>query len=109
YGVPFLDTNFKREYREEDGKLFSGFYQYGFSSMFSGSGYLQNQGDFNLYGTELIHSTPIGNFTMGHARSNYEKEEGQAASLGYQLINQGQRWYETHTLLLRYELRSEKF
>jgi outer membrane usher protein len=109
YGTPFIDNNFKREYIERDGKVFSGFYQYGFSSLFSSSLYLQNQESFNLYGTELIQAIPIGNLTAGAARSNTEDTEGLAGSLGYQLITQGKRWFDSHTLSLRYENRSEDF
>lgn len=109
YGTPFVDSNFKREYIERDGKVFSGFYQYGFSSIFSSSVYLQNQEQFNLYGTELIQAIPIGNLTMGYARSSIDDVQGDAASLGYQLITQGKRWYDSHTLSLRYENRSDSF
>lgn len=109
YGTPFIDTNLKREYIERDGKVFSGFFQYGFSSLFSSSLYLQNQGDFNLYGTEMIRAIPIGNVTAGAARSQLGKSEGLAGSLGYQLITQGKRWFDSHTLSLRYENRSQDF
>lgn len=109
YGVPFMDTSFKREYIHRDGKVFSGFFQYGFSSIFSSSLYLQNQEDFNLMGAELIQAIPIGNFTLGHARSNLQNQNGSATSLGYQLITQGKRWFDSHTLFLRYENRSEDF
>lgn len=109
YGTPFIDQNFKREYIERDGKVFSGFYQYGFSQLFSSSLYLQNQGDFNLYGTELIQAIPIGNITAGAARSNRGDLEGMAGSLGYQLITQGKKWFDSHTLSLRYENRSADF
>lgn len=109
YGTPFLDTNFKREYREGDGKIFSGFYQYGFSSLFSGSAYLQNQDVFNLYGTEFIQAVPIGNITFGTARSNQDKLEGYASSLGYQLITQGKKWFDSHTFALRFENKSKGF
>lgn len=109
YGLPFIDTSFKRDYINKDGKVFSGFYQYGFSSLFSSSVYLQNQQNFNLYGTEVIQAIPIGNITAGLARSNLEKVEGTAGSLGYQLITQGKRWFDSHTLSLRYENRSQDF
>lgn len=109
FGTPFVDTNFKRDYLERDGKVTSGFYQYGFSSLFSSSLYLQGQNTFTLYGSEFIHAIPIGNLTAGIARSNNRKLEGTAGSLGYQLITQGQRWFDSHTLSLRYENRSEGF
>lgn len=109
YGTPFVDLNFKREYQEREGKVFSGFFQYGFTSLFSSSLYLQNQDKFSLYGTEMIQAVPIGNFTLGYARSDTGLVEGNAASLGYQLITQGKKWYDTHTLSLRYENRSEDF
>lgn len=109
YGTPFIDTNFKREYIEKEGKVFSGFYQYGFSSIFSSSLYLQNQENFNLYGTELIQAIPIGNLTMGLAGSKRDNLEGNALSLGYQLITQGKKWYDSHTLALRFENRSSRF
>jgi outer membrane usher protein len=109
YGTPFVDTNLKRKYDETNGKVFSGFYQYGFSSLFSSSVYLQNQDKFNLYGTELIQAIPIGNLTAGLARSSLDKQEGLAGSLGYQLITQGKRWFDSHTLSLRYENRSKDF
>ena len=109
YGIPFFDTNNKREYLEEDGKLFSGFYQYGFSSIFSSSLYLQNQETFNLYGTELIQAVPFGTVNLGHARSDAESLSGHATSVGYQLITQGKKWYDSHTLSLRYESRDENF
>lgn len=109
YGTPFTDFNFKREYQERDGKVFSGFYQYGFSSLFSSSVYLQNQDKFNLYGTELIQAIPLGNFTFGYARSDSEALQGSAGSLGYQLITQGKKWYDSHTLSLRYESRTTGF
>lgn len=109
YGAPFLDTNFQRKYIERDGKVFSGFYQYGFSSLFSSSLYMQNQGKFNLYGTELIQAIPIGNLTAGAARSQFGEQTGNAGSLGYQLITQGKRWFDSHTLSLRYENRSKEF
>jgi len=109
YGTPFLDSNFKREYIERDGKVFSGFYQYGFTSLFSSSLYLQNQSDFSLYGSEFIHAIPIGNITAGVARSDRGNLEGMAGSLGYQLITQGKKWFDSHTLSLRYENRSADF
>lgn len=109
YGAPFMDTNFKRDYIHRDGKVFSGFFQYGFSSVFSSSLYLQNQENFNLMGAELIQAIPIGNFTLGHARSHLQEQNGSATSLGYQLITQGKSWFDSHTLFLRYENRSEDF
>lgn len=109
YGAPFTDFNFKREYQERDGKVFSGFYQYGFSSLFSSSLYLQNQDKISLYGTELIQAIPIGNLTFGYARSDSDSLEGSAGSLGYQLITQGKKWFDSHTLSLRYEGRSPGF
>lgn len=109
YGTPFIDTSLKRDYINRDGNVFSGFYQYGFSSLLSSSVYLQNQQDFNLYGSEFIQAIPIGNITAGIARSNLEKLEGTAGSLGYQLITQGKRWFDSHTLSLRYENRSRDF
>jgi outer membrane usher protein len=109
YGVPFVDTSLKRDYREGDGKIFSGFFQYGFTSTFSSSAYLQNQENFNLYGSEFIKAIPIGNLTFGHARSNYDTLSGGASSLGYQLITQGKKWFDTHTLAFRYENRDKEF
>lgn len=109
FGTPFVDTSLKRDYVNRDGNVFSGFYQYGFSSLFSSSIYLQNQQDFNLYGTEVIQAIPIGNITAGLARSSDEVREGTAGSLGYQLITQGKRWFDSHTLSLRYENRSREF
>lgn len=109
YGTPFFDQEYKREYIERDGKVFSGFFQYGFSNLFSGSLYLQNQGNFSLYGTEMIQAIPIGNLTAGVARSNMGTLEGSAGSLGYQLITQGKKWFDSHTLSLRYENRSRDF
>lgn len=109
YGVPFVDENFRRTYAEDEGKVFSGFYQYGFSSVFSGSLYHQNQSDFSLSGAELIRAIPIGNLTLGQAYSKDGSTDGNATALGYQLITQGERWFDSHTLLLRYERRSENF
>ncbi len=109
YGIPFIDSNFQREYQEREGKVFSGFFQYGFSSLFSSSAYLQNQGDFSLYGTELIQAIPIGNLQGGLARSGLNGQEGNAASLGYQLITQGKKWFDSHTVSLRYENRGQGF
>lgn len=109
YGIPFVDTNFDRQYSERDGKVFSGFFQYGFSSTFSSSAYLQNQDTFSLYGTEIIQAIPIGNVTLGHARSNHKSQEGNATSLGYQLITQGKKWFDSNTLALRYENRGTDF
>lgn len=109
YGTPFFDNNFERQYRESDGKIFSGFYQYGFSSEFSGSMYLQNQTTFNLLGAEVIQATPIGNINLGHAESLGLKTRGQGNSISYQYVSQGQLWYQAHTLSLRYENRSDQF
>jgi outer membrane usher protein len=109
YGVPFVDTNFKRDYHDSDGKVFSGFYQYGFSSTFSSSAYLQNQKDFSLYGLELIKAIPIGNVTFGQARSSLPGAQGSASSLGYQLITQGKKWFDSNTFALRYENKSTDF
>ncbi len=109
YGLPFFERNYKREYTDEDGKVFSGFFQYGISSIFSSSVYLQNQGNFNLYGSDLINATPVGNITLGLARSSLNEKEGNAASLGYQLITQGRKWFHSQTLAIRYESRSEGF
>ncbi|WP_408096930.1 fimbria/pilus outer membrane usher protein [Peredibacter sp. HCB2-198] len=109
YGVPFLDSATKRQYLEGDGKIFSGFFQYGFSSLLSSSVYLQNQNDFNLTGAEVINATAIGNFTLGGAHSMLGEIDGNAASVGYQLVTQGQKWFDSHTLGLRYEFRSEDF
>jgi len=54
HGIPFIDQNFNRDYQYSDGKLTSGFYQYGISSSFSFSGYGQNRQDFTLFGAEVI-------------------------------------------------------
>lgn len=109
YGTPFLDNALKRTYTEEDGKVFSGFFQYGFSSEFSGSLYLQNQSSFNLLGSEVIQATPVGNFNLGHAESRDEFSKGSANSLTYQYVSQGVRWFDSHSLGLRYENRSDNF
>ena len=109
YGTPFTDTVLKREYSERNGKVFSGFYQYGFSSLFSSSAYMQNQDKFSLLGAELIHATKLGNFTLGGAKSLDDDRNGNATSAGYQLITQGSEWFDSHTLGLRYENRSEGF
>lgn len=109
YGLPFFERDYKREYTDEDGKVFSGFYQYGISSIFSSSVYLQNQSNFNLYGSEFINATPIGNLSFGYGRSSLDKREGNAASLGYQLITQGRKWFHSQTLALRFESRSRGF
>lgn len=109
YGVPFLDSPDKREYRYNEGKFFSGFYQYGFSSIFSSSVYLQNQQDFNLLGTELIQATALGNFSLGHAQSLLGNLNGNANSVSYQFISQGRKWYESHSIGLRFENRGENF
>lgn len=109
YGVPFIDKNFQRTYVEEDGKLASGFYQYGFSSDFSTSVYAQNQKSFTLGGTEFLKATALGNFGLGHALSRDSDKSGNATALKYQYIGQGKRWFETNSLGLRYENRSRKF
>ncbi len=109
YGTPFQDTSMKREYIEKDGKLFSGFFQYGFSSVFSAAVYSQNQSTFNLLGGEAIQATVIGNFNLGHAESRNEKIKGSANSISYQYMSQGKKWFQSHTLGLRYENRSEEF
>ena len=109
YGTPFQDTANKRTYIEKDGKLFSGFYQYGFSSIFSGSAYMQSQSDFNLLGAEIIQATTIGNFNLGHAESRDKVSHGGANSLFYQYVSQGVRWFDSHSIGLRYENRSEEF
>lgn len=109
YGIPFTDLATRRDYNGENGNVFSGFFQYGFSSHFSSSVYLQNQKDFSLMGTEFIQSTAIGNFTLGGARSDLDGLAGNAASLGYQLVTQGRKWFDSHTLNLRYENRGENF
>ncbi len=109
YGVPFIDQNFKRTYVEKDGKLASGFYQYGFRTDISGSLYAQNQESFTLGGTELLKATSVGNFGAGYAKSHDTDRDGEAGSLRYQYIGQGKRWFETNSLGLRYEQRSRKF
>jgi outer membrane usher protein len=109
YGTPFSDEKFKRVYRSEEKELFSGFFQYGFSSSFSASAYLQNQDQTSLAGTEVIEATRIGNITFGHAQSRQSTLNGFANSVGYQYVTQGQKWYQTHTLGMRYENRSEDF
>ncbi|MBA2405535.1 MAG: fimbria/pilus outer membrane usher protein, partial [Bdellovibrionales bacterium] len=109
HGVPFLDQNFKREYRDADGKFTTGFFQYGFSSIFSASVYGQNQKDFSIFGSEVIQATPIGNFSAGYASSMEPENKGDAQSLSYQLIGQGSQWLMSQTLGLRYEHRSEEF
>lgn len=111
YGVPFLDQNFHRDYREEDGKLASGYYQYGFRSDFSASGYAQNQKNFTLAGTELLKATSIGNLGTGFAHSDNTdtKKTGTASVLRYQYIGQGKGWFQTNSLNLRWEQRSRKF
>lgn len=109
YGTPFSDEKFKRVYRSQDKELFSGFFQYGFTSEFSASLYLQNQNETNLSGSEIIKATALGNFSLGHARSRSETIEGYANSVGYQYMTQGLKWYQTHTLGLRWENRSEGF
>lgn len=109
YGTPFIDENFQRTYVEEDGKLASGFYQYGFSTEFSASIYGQNQKSFNLGGTELLQATSIGNLGLGFANSRGQERKGEAVALRYQYIGQGTRWYETNSLAIRFEQRSRKF
>jgi len=109
YGVPFLDQKLKRNYQYSEGKLFSSFYQYGFNSQFSASGYLQNQLNHSLLGTEMIRATPIGNFGLGLATSKNNQSLGQAHSLNYQYLGSGDKWYFSHSLGLRYEHRQESF
>lgn len=109
YGVPFLDQNFKRTYIEKEGKLASGFYQYGFRADFSASVYGQNQKTFSLGGTELLKATSLGNFGAGYASSMDTNRKGEAGSLRYQYIGQGKRWFQTNSLSLRYEQRSKRF
>lgn len=109
YGATFSDIDLERKYDERNGKVFSGFYQYGFSSVFSASTYLQSRQNLNLYGLELINAVPFGNFMLGHGRSDFENSHGSASSLGYQLITQGQKWFDSNTLLVRYENREKNF
>ena len=109
FGTPFIDNNFKRDYVAEDGQLASGFFQHGFTSIFSASLYGQAQGKFNLMGSEMIQATTIGNFTAGYAQSNNEELKGSAQSLSYQLVTQGTRWYQSNSLGLRFEHRSREF
>lgn len=109
YGVPFMDNPDKRTYRYQEGKVFSGFYQYGISSELSASLYLQNQQDFNLLGAEVIQATPIGNFSYGHAQSSSAAVNGSANGASYQFVNQGKRWYQSHSVGLRYENRGQDF
>lgn len=110
YGIPFLDQNFKRTYVEKDGKLASGYYQYGIRSDLSASVYGQNQQSFLLGGTEILRATSIGNLGAGYANSRHgNTSNGQATALRYQYIGQGKRWYETNSLALRWEQRSRKF
>lgn len=109
YGTPFRDNGVNREYVEEEGKLVSGFMQYGFTRTFSSSLYLQNQMDFTMVGTEMIGATTIGNITGGLAETRLDQLSGRASSLGYQLITQGEKWFDSHTLTLRFENRSEGF
>lgn len=109
YGVPFIDNAVKREYRQNDGKVFSGFYQYGLSTTQSGSVYLQNQDDFSLMGSEFIQATILGNFNFGHARSQDNVNQGFASSVGYQFVSQGDKWFQSQSLGLRYENRSTDF
>lgn len=109
YGTPFIDNNFKRDYLGDQGQLLTGFFQQGFSSEFSASLYTQMQKEFNLVGSEMIQATGIGNFTAGYAKSKNANAEGDAQSLSYQLISQGDKWYLSHSIGLRYEHRSEEF
>lgn len=109
YGTPFQDQNFTRDYKSDDGNLFSGFYQYGFNSSFSASGYAQNQKEHTLLGTEVIKATSIGNFGAGYADSKFNELHGNAESLTYQYIGSGKQWYFSQSLGLRYEHRSEEF
>lgn len=109
YGTPFQDQNYQRDYKSEEGNLFSGFYQYGFSSSFSASGYVQNQKEHTLGGGEIIHATAIGNFGAGYADSKFNELHGNAQSLTYQYIGSGKEWYFSQSLGLRYEHRSEEF
>ncbi len=109
YGVPFLDNNAQRNYVYGDGKVFSGFYQYGLSSELSASVYSQNQLSYNLLGSEVIYATALGNFNVGHAESIQEGPNGQGNSLSYQYVSQGQKWYQSHSLIMRYENRSDFF
>ncbi|MGE3611693.1 MAG: hypothetical protein AB7I27_19035 [Bacteriovoracaceae bacterium] len=109
YGTRFVDNNLKRDYLASEGNIFSGFYQYGFSSEFSASAYLQNQNNFNLMGSEAIYATVFGNFSFGHAQSIFGSENGNANSLSYQFISQGEQWLASQSISLRYENRSQNF
>ena len=109
YGVPFTDTSSQRNYQYGEGKVFSGFYQYGLTSEFSSSLYLQNQQNFNLLGAEVIQATAIGNFSLGHAESYLSQLNGKANSASYQLVSQGRGWFQSHSLGLRYENRDDNF
>lgn len=109
FGTPFIDQNFKREYREEDGNLLSSFFQYGFNSAFSASLYGQGQKNHSLLGTELIKATTLGNFGAGYARSHFGTLDGDAQSLNYQYLGSGNKWYFSHSLGARYEHRAEDF
>lgn len=109
YGVSFLDQDFQRRYQNDEGKIFSGFYQYGFTSTLSASVYGQDDAEFSLLGSEIIKATILGNFSLGHAESQVGKLRGSAQSLGYQLINQGTNWYNSQSVGLRWEHRSLDF
>lgn len=109
YGVPFQDQNLKRDYLYDSGKFLSSYFQYGFRTDLSASVYAQNQLDYTLSGIEFIKATTVGNFTAGHARSFDQDLKGMAQSLSYQLIGQGGRSFQSQTLALRWEHRSEDF
>jgi outer membrane usher protein len=109
YGRPFLDTNLRRDYADDGEEVFSGFFQYGFTLQFSASGYLQHQKDFHLLGTEVIQATVLGNFNLGMAKSFLPQFDGEAFSLGYQFLSQGLRWFNSQSLGLRFENRSQDF
>ncbi len=109
YGTPFMDQNYSRDYRSQDGNLLSGFYQYGFNSSFSTSVYGQNQKNYSLLGSELIKATVIGNLGTGLAHSQVGDQNGTAQSLNYQFLGSGTKWYFSHSLGLRYEHRQLGF
>lgn len=107
-GYPFQDIDQKREYNKES-LLTSGFFQYGFNSLFTAAAYGQNFEEFNLGGLETIFATGIGNFSLGGAWGGDELNKGTVIGLGYNLSIVRPQWFSAHNLNIRHEVRQDDF
>jgi outer membrane usher protein len=98
-----------KKYDDENGVMYSGFYQYGLKKHWTPSIYVQGNKKYSMLGTNQIFSSAFGNWSFDLAGSKNNFHNGYVAQGTYQLNLFGAYWYDSHTLTTKIEYRSPYF